>query len=135
MSSAEDALDRAEDKEIGDAVTQGISAIILTALGGFAALAAAFFDNLGDVFETFGAARDFIVALITDPIVIIEDSAGATAAWLVSANLGPLTLAAGVAAIAAAFIVWDALDAEIPVVGPLIKRITFWREDTDDETS
>lgn len=138
MSSAEDALEQAEGKSISESTEQGFSSIILAILGGIAALSAAFFENLSDVFAAFGAARDFIVALITNPIIILDMTSRFTGESLTSgiwADLGPLSFAAGVFAIAAGWYVWDATDAEIPIVGPIIKRLTFWREDTDDETS
>jgi hypothetical protein len=122
---AEDWLSRARGLSPGEAIEQGISGIILAIAGGIIGLVSTFTDSLGRLFGILDAAREFAVSLITNPTTILEISALDTAGWIASTNLGPLGFAVGVAAIAAAFWVWDAADVSVP----FLDRILPWRGD------
>lgn len=129
MSSSDDGfLDMAEGTSPAAAAEQGISGIILAIAGGIIAVLSAFFEGLDRLFDVFAAARDFLVALITNPITILDATAAETARSLTVgewAFFGPLTFAVGVAAIVAGFYVWDLADVSIPFVD----RVLPWRED------
>ena len=129
MSSSDDGwLESAEGKSPAQAAQDSISGIILAIAGGIIAVVEGFFGGLDELLAVFSSARQFLTALITNPIVIIEATAGETArsltvgAW---SFFGPLTLAVGVFSVAAAFWVWDLLDVSIPFVD----RILPWRGD------
>jgi hypothetical protein len=128
MSGSDDWLDSAEGKSPAQAAQDSISGIILAIAGGIIAVISAFFDGLGRLLDVFGAARDFLVSLITNPITILQATAAETArsltvgAW---SFFGPLTFAVGVASIIAAFWLWDAADVSIPFVD----RVLPWRGD------
>jgi len=127
-SSDDDFLAMAEGSSPAGSAQRGISAIILAIAGGIITVITAFFDGLDRVLEVFGAARDFLVALITNPITIIQATAAETARSLTVgewAFFGPATFAVGVASIALAFWVWDAADVSIPFVD----RVLPWRGD------
>jgi len=129
MSSSDtDFLERAEGDSPAEAAQRGISGIILAIAGGIIAAISSFFDGLERLLEVFRAARDFLVALITNPITIIQATAAETARSLTVGDwafFGPATFAVGIAAVAAGFWVWDALDVSIP----LVDRLLPWRED------
>jgi len=127
-SSDDDFLARAEGSSPAEAAQQGISGIILAIAGGIIAVLTAFFEGLDRLFEVFRAARDFLVALITNPITILDATAVETARSLTTGAwsfFGPATFAVGVGSIIAAFWIWDAADVSIPFVD----RVLPWRGD------
>ena len=127
-SSDDDFLQRAEGSSPAEAAQQGISGIILAIAGGIIAVLSAFFDGLDRLFDVFSAARDFLVALITNPITILDATTAETARSLTTGAwsfFGPATFAVGVGSIIAAFWIWDAADVSIPFVD----RVLPWRGD------
>lgn len=126
MSSSDDWLESAEGKDPAQAARDGLSGIILAIAGGFIVVVEALFDGFSNLLDAFGAARDFLVTLLTSPTVILQQTARFTARSLTVGEwsfLGPFTFAAGVAAIVAAFWIWDRANVSLPFVD----RIIPWR--------
>jgi hypothetical protein len=126
-SSGTDWLERARGDSPASASRRGIAGIILAIAGGITVLVETFFEGFGRIFDVFGAARDFLVALISEPIVILRATAAETAASLTGSGewafFGPATFAVGVGSIILAFWLWTVIDPEIPFVD----RIIPWR--------
>lgn len=111
-------VDQAEDMSVAEALLTMINAPLVAAGAGLAYLTNLFFTSLAQLFEAFEAARDFVVALLTSPITILETGAADTAAEL--SELGLAAFPAGVAIVAVGFLVWGILDPEIPFVDDLV---------------
>lgn len=130
--SDHDWLSRAEGVRPSEATIRGISALIMALF----AAAINFMEELAlgltRILDVLGAVRNFFVAFIEAPIVILVDTAQYVAYTLTQgewAFFGPLTLAVGVAAIAAAFWAWQIFDPPIPLPGFLGRIVNRDRRD------
>ncbi|MFW6045465.1 MAG: hypothetical protein ACOC8O_01260 [Natronomonas sp.] len=114
------AIEDAEGTSPTDAIEQGIAGIILVLLGGIAMVADSIFGSLARFREVIGAGWDFLVALITEPITILEMTSLATAQSIIAMDLGPLTFAMGVFSIVAAFLVYEVSGIGVPIVDEIL---------------
>lgn len=128
MSASDfDAFDRAEGSSPAEAAETGISAIIFQFFAGISVVLAAAFDGIADLFDTLAAVRDTLITIITSPTPILTATAEFSAFSLTQGDwafFGPFTWVVGVGVVAGGFLVWDALDPDLP----FIQRLMFWRE-------
>ena len=118
-----DWIREADGESPASATMRGMAGTILAVFGGVIMVFESMFEGLADLLDVFAAARDFFVAMLTSPTVLIE---GATVETLQSitvgewAFFGPFTLPVAIASIAIAWTVWAAIDPEIPLIDDLL---------------
>ena len=118
-ADGEQFVEQAEGTGVTDAVIRVITAPLFALAAGLAGLVATIFDQISEVLTALGALRDFIVALVADgPIVIIEAGASVTAGEL--SQFGVAAFAVGVGAIAVGWVVWTAIDPDVPLLDSLL---------------
>ena len=126
MAPGMDWIREAEGESPASAMQRGMAGAILAFAGGVIMMIDAVFSGITDVLDVFSAARDFFMAMLTAPIPLIEGGAMHTLRSITVgewAFFGPATLTVAIASVAGAWLVWSALDPEIPLVDDLI----WWR--------
>ena len=112
-------VDMAEDAGVTESFIRVITAPLFAVAAGLSGLIAAGFDAVGGVVESLEAVRRFIVAVVAEgPIQIIGAGADATSAEL--SEFGVAAFAVGVASIAVAWLIFSALDPDIPLLDSLL---------------
>lgn len=112
-------LEEARGEGPTSATRRGIASVILSVFGGAATLVATLFDSIGEVVGLLGDLRDFGSELIFDgPSLILRRGAEITGSELQA--LGLFAFVGAVAMVALAWMIWNRLDPEIPLIDQLL---------------
>lgn len=125
MSSSDDGvtgggyLDRGDGMSPTEAVRALFTAPMLAIAGGLSFLIGSMFESIADIGQVVRAAWGFLVALLTEPTIILEMTARASAISI-SESFGLLAFPVGVGIIIIAFYLWELSGIGIPIIDRVI---------------
>ncbi|WP_207590522.1 hypothetical protein [Halomontanus rarus] len=123
MSSSDDYLDRGEGTNPAAAMMSGISGAIYAIFGGAIMVISSAFDGIADFLDVFAASRDFFVAFLTEPTILLSGGARYSLYSITQGDwafFGPATFMVAVVSIALGWAAWEFFDPEIPIVDDLL---------------
>lgn len=117
-SDGERFLDRADGKSPTGALQDMLTAPILAVAAGLSGLVVAAFDAISGIRDVINAGWEFLIAVLTEPIQILEMSAQFTG--MATEDFGIFAFAVGTAAIIAAFWIYEASGLGVPIVDQIL---------------
>lgn len=114
-------VDDADGTSPTEALQQAISAPILAAAGGVSFVIGSAFESLADIGDVFGAAWEFMGALLTEPITILEITSEASGVGIAE-NFETFAFPIGVVMILIGFFIWERSGIGIPIVDQIWGR-------------
>lgn len=114
-------LDRASDKSPSEAVQDLITAPLIAIAGGISFLIGSMIESIANIGSVIRAAWAFMVALLTEPITILEITSRASGIAIAD-DFGIFAFPVGVGVIILGFYLWERSGIGIPIIDEIYKE-------------